>query len=99
LAIRSFKRSGAASTVPVIVRWRHSPLIPMTPSSRMKRLEKSAVKRSRVETGSKSSVRIADRPTTSIDNTTAEATSARNVRVVRSFSSSARSSVLTAHLP
>ena len=29
-------RLGAASTEPVIVRWRHSPVIPIAPSSTMK---------------------------------------------------------------
>ena len=36
LAASSRRRSGAASTVPVIVRWRHSPVIPIAPSSTMK---------------------------------------------------------------
>ena len=40
------RRRGAASTVPVIVRWRHSPAIPITPSRRMNREVKSAVKSS-----------------------------------------------------
>ena len=35
LAASSRRRSGAASTLPVIVRWRHSPVMPIAPSSTM----------------------------------------------------------------
>ena len=84
-------RAGAARTELVIVRCRHSPAIPVTPSSRMKRAEKSAVNSSRASCSVKVSVRMVLSPTTSSDSASVAATIVTNVRVVRSLSSSARS--------
>ena len=61
----------------------------------MKRLEKSAVNSSRTSCSVKVSVRMVLRPTTSSDSASVTETSVTKVRVVRSFSSSARSSGVT----
>ena len=73
MAASSRTRSGAASTVLVIVRWRHSPAIPITPSSRMKRLRSRPVNSSRTSSSVKSSASVAVEPTTSSDSASADA--------------------------
>jgi len=99
LAAISRVRTGAASTVPVMVRWRHSPAMPITPRSRMNSPVKSLRNSSRASRSVKPSVSVAARTTTSSDSATAEPVSAKKVRVVRSLSSSARRRALTPRLP
>ncbi len=77
-----------------MVRCRHSPAIPITPSSEMNRPVKSAVKKSFTSASDTLSLMAVARQTTSSDSASADPTRAANVRVVRSLSSSARSRAL-----
>ena len=59
-AARNLTRSGAASSELVIVRWRHSPVIPTIARMRMKRLVGSLRKTSLTTVSSVGSLRMAD---------------------------------------
>ena len=95
LAARKRRRSGAASSELVIVRWRHSPVIPSTARIRMKSPLASELNTS----VSTSSLEGSDRMDTSTvmrsDIEIATPASAANVRVVRSLISSASSRRVT----
>jgi hypothetical protein len=94
----SRSRSGNASTVLAIVRWRHSPAMPIAPSSMMKSPLASLENVPRRSSSVNVSWIEVIRTTTSSDRATADATSARNVRVVESLISSAWSARLTGGL-
>ena len=94
LAARNRRRSGAASSELVIVRWRHSPLIPTTASKRMKKLLVSDANTSTRTESSVGSVSSATSVAISTDVPAATMAMTLNVRVVRSLSSSARSSAV-----
>jgi hypothetical protein len=87
-------RSGAASSELVIVRWRHSPVIPTIARITMNSPLVSAVKTSVSTESSVGSDSALTSEVISSDVPSATAVSARNVRVVRSLISSARSSGL-----
>jgi hypothetical protein len=98
-AARKRSRFGAARSDDAIVRWRHSPLIPMTARIRMKKLLVSDVKTSVSTDSSVGSVSTLTRTAISSDVPTATPVIARNVRVVRSLSSSACSSAVMRRPP
>ncbi len=95
----SFIRSGAARTVLVIVLWRHSPAIPIAPSSRMKMPVKSPANAARTSSSVKSPASSVLSTSSSSEIASPDPISAKNVRVVRSLSSSACRSALMASGP
>jgi hypothetical protein len=92
LAARKRSRSGAARRELVMVRWRHSPPMPITARTTRKRLLVSDVNTSTSTDSSVGSVSSATSPAMTSDVPMAAPASPANVRVVRSLISSARSS-------
>ena len=94
-AARKRRRSGAASSELVMVRWRHSPVIPTTARSRMKSPLASELNTSVSTSSLEGSERIDTSTVMRSEIPIATPASAANVRVVRSLISSASSSGFT----